>query len=159
VGEERVNATIKLLLLNHRRAVTSGRLETVDKVLGLLYRPKDPPAQVERALKKAASRHEPYNSIARTLIVAAKAKHLLPSPEEELELLIARLCLEFKVLLAMNPATAPRHARKPMQRQRDELLWALAVLWHKPPAASRAQVKGWLGPLADMIDQYRALLD
>lgn len=109
-------------------------------------------------LKQIASVHAPHGSVARAVLNAAGRRDLLPTPAEDLALLIDFLC--GKLDLLNPPDKVEPFAMGIWRRKIDELLHAFAGLMADPPAesapwvAGRLREKGVLDAVMPILDEY-----
>lgn len=147
----RVESTIRLFRLNLDLALIRERLDVVEKALELLDEQIDD-ATSQLRLRRMASRFAPHGVSVRAVLEAFEAQ-LLPTAEEELRWLfedfiedLDRLRKFFKV--REDPI---------LERNREEILWALAALWADPPASTTPEeIADWLVD-AGIHDEVRAL--
>jgi len=107
-------------------------------------------------VRELAIRYHPHSIVAKQ-ILAEKAPAVLPTPVEELEWLLNQLTSDLisKLEDLQDPAASELD-----ENEAKELLWALAVLWRDPPAATPDFVSELLERrgLRDSVAPYHALL-
>lgn len=135
----RVETTIGHLQLNFAKLLKQ-RSEAIICTLKALKHARAGDRKRIREIRRMASRFQPYGATIRQ-ILAKKAPDFVPTPEEDLKGLVVDL---LAVLSATDAALARTPRSRPDQRFRTEILWALAVLWKDPPAASPALIENWL---------------
>jgi uncharacterized protein (TIGR02646 family) len=117
-------------LLKHRSEAVNSLLKALKPALA-----GDPDKTLE--VRRMAGHFQPHGATLRQILRKA-APGLIPTPEEDLEQLIGALLAD----LDASSAETPRS--RAGQRFRNEILWALAVLWKDPPAGSPDLVEGRL---------------
>lgn len=133
-------------LVRQRSNAISGALKALEHAL------QGDPEKTKEA-RRMASRFRPYGAAIRQTL-AAKYPWVIPTPEEDLKGLVVDLLAD---LSAADASLAEDPQSKPDKRARAEVLWALAVLWKDPPAASSALIEKWLLK-AKRRDEVAALL-
>ena len=136
-------ATIAFFRLNGRPRLVQDRLDTIDRVRELLEgldlgRPAN-----EAILRRLSSRYAKHGSVVRKVLARARPA-LIPTPTEELALLVDELCADIAMTDRARPRSSDRGRTTTWERMRWELLYALAVLWRSPPSASPDDVAAWL---------------
>jgi uncharacterized protein (TIGR02646 family) len=139
----RTQKTIELFRLNLDAELIKERIEAIGLAEKLLDAALAGDAVMEEGIKGMASRFMPFSLGIRQMLVR-RARHLLPSPEDDLQRFV--LDLLFLLNLKRDPKTGRRlpEKDKALRRRRKEVLWALAVLWHDPPVGSPKLVEDCL---------------
>ncbi|MCP4686453.1 MAG: hypothetical protein GY859_00280 [Desulfobacterales bacterium] len=105
--------------------------------------------------RKMAIRYRPHGLVAKQ-ILEARAPHLLPGPEEELQWLLDDIQEDLLYTLQLMEGEVD----DAVKRQAEELLWSLAVLWKAPPAGEPAGIEEFLvqlGVKAYVEERFREL--
>jgi uncharacterized protein (TIGR02646 family) len=131
---QQVEETIDFFRLKERPRLVGNRGDVVDCVRELIDELNAGNQGSADALKKLASRYSRHGSIARKLLFLIRPD-LLPTPDEELAMLVEDLCDELQLAMDTRPASRDRRRLKAWERIQSELLWALALLWHTAGAA------------------------
>jgi hypothetical protein len=142
---QRAAHTTKFFKLNENVRLIQQRLKAVNDAMETLEHVRDAGTDAEKEasegeLKGMASRYRPHGVAVRQML-SKLAPDLVPSQEDDLLLLIDDLLKELDVA-AQVLATIPNSP--PALRLKQEVCWALAVLWQHPPATSAAQVEARL---------------
>ncbi len=90
-----------------------------------------------------AIRFRPHSLVARQVLT--DLGHALPAADEELRWLLDDLLKDLGFafqILKSHPSDSPKH--EPAEKQKEELLWSLAFLWHDLPANMRSAVDSFL---------------
>lgn len=135
----RVTKTIAFFTLNTDPGLVRERIEASQEALEEIdaYRKGAVDGSV---LKRRASRFAAHGRTVRD-VLAAYEPGLLPQAQEEVSWLAHELCDELEDV----DAVAAKHQwTKKLRVARDELLWALAVLWKDPSAGVPADVEAIL---------------
>ncbi len=138
VAWARAERTIELFGLNKIPDLRHQRQEQVKRTLVILNRFENDHDLINN-LRRNASRFEPHGITVRT-ILRETACALLPDPEEELGWLVEG----YLDLLEHDD----------YETDRQEICWALAVLWKVPPAGSANRIERRIRE-RDLIDEIR----
>jgi uncharacterized protein (TIGR02646 family) len=125
---ERAETSIRHFNLNFAPLLKQ-RSEAVNSLLKALRPALAGDPKKIREVRRMAGHFQPHGATLRQILRKA-APGLIPTPEEDLEQLIDALLADLDASSAETPRS---HAG---QRFRNEILWALAVLWKDPPAGS-----------------------
>jgi uncharacterized protein (TIGR02646 family) len=142
-----VEGTLKLFKINVNPKLVKQRMRVRDHVLEALNNGR------ENQLSKMASRYSQHSLVVKRLLEDV-APRTLPTPEQELRWLIEDI-LEILDLTLDLDQTNPGEIQ---QREIDELLWSLAVLWRAPPAGRSADVENILNA-AGIINDIQIFYD
>ena len=159
VAAQQVAETIDFFQLNLRRGLVQSRLETIDLIEKLTDIEAPDTVEKRRELMWLASRYSPHSTVARKLLRAVRPE-AIPGPADELDLLVEELCDELKLVQRIKATSARVATLRGWRGLYDEILWALAVLWHAPLAASSKQVETWLTErgAVELVAPYRKKL-
>ncbi|MEA2691305.1 MAG: hypothetical protein QOJ16_692 [Acidobacteriota bacterium] len=139
--EQKVQETIRLLKLNENGLLVRQRMDFVNRALKAIPPARAGNAEKQRELAELANRYRPHGMAVRQLLAAVSASQLIPTPEEDL----LGLVLDFLETLKVVSKILEEGGKSDFaQRQKDEVCWALAVLWKDPPTAEPAVVEAWL---------------
>jgi uncharacterized protein (TIGR02646 family) len=150
----RVEETVRFFKLNENVRLIRQRYETVNEALKALGEARNGDDAQREKVRRMASRYKPHGVAIRQMLEEL-APEWLPSPEEELSWLVQDFLRDLD-LAAKALAQAP--GSQVIKKTAEEVLWALAVLWKHPPAASAAQVEAWLQAASwrDAVAEYHA---
>jgi uncharacterized protein (TIGR02646 family) len=127
---QRVRETIDFFALNGK--AIRQRTEAVGQALEALELAHNGDPMKAELVKKMASRFRPHGVAIRQFLEKISPE-LIPSPEQEFFNLILDLCDDLKWvdrMITENPLNQIN------RRYKEEVLWALAILWKFPPATS-----------------------
>lgn len=137
---ERVETTIRFFKLNENVRLIQQRFETINQALKAIQQFRAGDLLKAEEVREMASRYRPHGAAVRQM-VAELAPELLPSPEDDLILLILELLED----LARAEQVLAKTPKSDLARSLlAEVLWALAVLWKHPPAGDSALVAACL---------------
>lgn len=145
----RIKSVLVFFRLNRRSGLTKRRMEIKREVIGKLAEGK------ADEIKHLAIRFQPHSLVAKQ-ILEAHAPGALPTPEEEIEWLLNSLSAELiQKLKDLRTEWTDRD-----EREANELIWALAILWKDPPAGTPDSVKAYLDGkgLTELVQKFFALL-
>jgi uncharacterized protein (TIGR02646 family) len=151
VEAARVEEVLKFFRVNRRAAQRKKRAAIQRRVINKVAENK---ADEVRYL---AIRYRPHSLVAKA-ILEAKAPHLLPTPEEELEWLLKDLSSD--LILKLEDLEQSANPTELDKNEAKELFWALAVLWKDPPARTPQFVESFLETrgLKDHVQAFVAKL-
>jgi hypothetical protein len=157
---QRAETTVRFFKLNENVPLIRQRFKRVNDATKALERVRDAGTDRqrqtrERKLKRMASRYRPHGMAVRQML-SKLAPDLLPTQEDDLLLLVDDLLYDLKVA-AQVQARTPKSV--PALRVKQEVCWALAVLWRHPPATSAGQVEALLHASGSFSDVRRLYLD
>ena len=148
----RVAESISLFRLNSDPSIWKPRRQQLDRAMKALE-----DGDVEQA-RRLANRYQPHGHAVRQMLEEQTAHGLtLPTPEEELRWHVEALVEDLDdALLTLELDAGSPDAEK----LADEAMYALAVIWKSPSAATPDVVQGWLQGLGcdDLIEPLLANL-
>jgi uncharacterized protein (TIGR02646 family) len=127
-----VIATLEFFRINTDPRLIRERIEAVDDVAKDIEEGRTDDARAR------AIRFRPHSLVARQVLT--DLGHDLPSPREELGWLLADLLKDWDFALQILEYGPSEIAEK----QKKEVLWSLASLWHDPPEGMQAEVQSFL---------------
>lgn len=157
--DPRAEETIRLFELNlgllavHRQRSIADALEEAQRVRDGRGNPSH--------LKRLASSFSPFGIFVRRVLAGGGFSDLLPTPRDEVGLLIAELRFELEQL---DTTLKPHPKHRDTLDLRESRSWALAVLWLAPPSPVQpAEVAFWIGDryrpeISRRVDQLRTEL-
>ncbi len=144
-AQGQVSATARMFRWNLDVDLLCERREVLDAVLSALDDGRDHDA------RELAVRYQRHSLVARSVLERCRPA-LLPSPSEEFDWLLGQLVerlYEILELLERCPGGDTRN-----ERDRDEIGWALAVLWADPPAGTPEAVEAFLTAQSEDLREW-----
>ncbi len=152
----RLQECIDFFRLNTNLALVKARLEKITRTKNQINQLSinDTPAARE-AVQRNASRYQPQSIVVRALVKEFDPK-LLPKRATELAWHIEDLAMDLETAKLLQELEGADLAR-----DIDELSWALAVLWKRPPTGTQATIQNMLQELNVLAEvaPKRAQLD
>ncbi|MFH1466805.1 MAG: hypothetical protein ABIO70_20645 [Pseudomonadota bacterium] len=125
------NGTIEFFRLNRTLRLSQARAAMIDDVLDAIN---------ERDMIRAQARamwFQPHSALARQMLAALEPSWL-PAPADEVDAFIDRLDDDLEDVMHLIQQAGEDDE---LRRDRDEILWAMAVLWWDPPGGDRQRVE------------------
>jgi uncharacterized protein (TIGR02646 family) len=136
-ARSQVRGTLEFFQINTDSRLIRERIEALDVVT------KDLDEGRKDDARSRAIRFRPHSLVARQVLV--DLGEALPSPREELAWLLKDLSNDFDLALRVLKSDSGDLVTKPMaERQKDELLWSLAILWHDLPVDLRPEIESFV---------------
>ncbi|HEV7518961.1 MAG TPA: hypothetical protein VGR07_21935 [Thermoanaerobaculia bacterium] len=140
-SEQRAQETIRTFKLNENGLLVQQRVDFVNRALRAIQPARNGNDEKRLEIAELANRYRPHGMAVRQLLTAASATELIPSPEDDL----LGLVLDFLATLEVVSKILVKGGKNAFaERQRDEVCWALAVLWKDPPAVGPTVIEHWL---------------